>query len=49
MKAEEIARLTYQDAMEQADEAIASQEWDRAITLLKAAMRKADPSARSRR
>ncbi len=29
MKAEEIARLTYQDAMEKADEAIASNEWDR--------------------
>ena len=43
MKAEEIARLTYQDAMEQADEAIASHEWDRAIILLKAAIAKADP------
>ncbi len=42
MKAEEIARLTYQDAMEKADEAIASHEWDRAIILLKAAGRKAD-------
>jgi tetratricopeptide (TPR) repeat protein len=43
MKAEEITRLTYKDVMERADEAIASQEWDRAITLLKAAVHKADP------
>ncbi len=42
IKAEEIARLTYQDAMEKADEAIASHEWERAITLLKAAGRKSD-------
>jgi cellulose synthase operon protein C len=43
IKAEEIARLTYQDAMERADDAMASHEWDRAIVLLKAATRKADP------
>jgi tetratricopeptide (TPR) repeat protein len=42
IKAEEIARLTYQDAMEKADDAMASQEWDRAILLLKAAGRKAE-------
>jgi cellulose synthase operon protein C len=42
LKAEEIARLTYQDAMEKADEAMHSHEWDRAIALLKAAQRKAD-------
>ena len=42
-RAEEIARLTYEDAVGQADEAIASHEWDRAIVLLKAAVRKADP------
>jgi tetratricopeptide (TPR) repeat protein len=42
IKAEEIARLSYQDAMEKADDAIASHEWDRAILLLKAAARKAD-------
>lgn len=41
IKVEEIARLNYQDAMEQADDAIASNEWDRAIALLKAAARKA--------
>jgi tetratricopeptide (TPR) repeat protein len=44
MKAEEIVRLNYQDAMERADDAIASHEWDRAIALLKAASRKADPA-----
>ncbi len=42
IKAEEIARLTYQDAMEKADDAIASHEWERAILLLKAATRKVD-------
>jgi tetratricopeptide (TPR) repeat protein len=41
-RAEEVARLSYQDAMERADDAIAAHEWDRAITLLKAAARKAD-------
>ena len=43
MKAEDVVRLTYQDAMERADDAIASHEWDRAVILLKAAARKADP------
>jgi tetratricopeptide (TPR) repeat protein len=42
IKAEEIARLSYDDVMGRADEAIAAHEWDRAITLLKAAARKAD-------
>src|SRR5205823_4525022 len=42
VRAEEVARLTYQELMERADEAIAAHEWDRAITLLKAAVRKAD-------
>ncbi len=42
MKAEEVARLTFEDAMGQADEAMASHEWERAIALLKAAVRKAD-------
>jgi tetratricopeptide (TPR) repeat protein len=42
-RAEEIARLTYDDAVGQADDAIAAREWDRAILLLKAAVRKADP------
>jgi tetratricopeptide (TPR) repeat protein len=42
MRAEEVARLNYQDAMERADDAIASHEWDRAIVLLQAAARKVD-------
>jgi len=42
VRAEEVARLSYEDAMGQADEAINSHEWDRAIALLKAAVRKAD-------
>lgn len=42
LRAEEIVRLTYQDAMEKADEAMASHEWEKAITLLKAAIRKVD-------
>jgi cellulose synthase operon protein C len=43
LKAEEIANLTYEDAFGKADEAIGAHEWERAITLLKAAIRKADP------
>ena len=42
-KSEELARLTYDDAVGQADEAIASRDWERAIVLLKAADRKVDP------
>ncbi len=42
--AEEIARLTYEDAVGQADEAISAHEWDRAIALLTAAVKKADPT-----
>ena len=36
-------RLNYDDAMSQADEAIASHDWDRAIALYKTAERKVDP------
>jgi len=43
MKAEEIARLNYEDTIARAEEALQSHEWDRAITLLKAAISKADP------
>jgi len=43
MKAEEIARLTYDDTIQRAEEALQAHEWDRAITLLKAAVLKADP------
>jgi tetratricopeptide (TPR) repeat protein len=42
-KNEDIARLSYDDAVGQADEAIGSRDWDRAIALLGAAIRKADP------
>jgi cellulose synthase operon protein C len=42
-KAEEIARLSYDAAVSQADEAIAARDWERAIVLLKAAVRKVDP------
>lgn len=41
---EEVARLNFEDAMTQADEAIASHEWDKAILLLKQAIRRADPA-----
>jgi cellulose synthase operon protein C len=44
VRAEDIAKLTYEDLVGQADEAIASHEWERAITLLNAAIRKADPT-----
>jgi tetratricopeptide (TPR) repeat protein len=43
-RAEEVARLTYEDAVNKAEDAIGSQEWDRAILLLQAAIRKADPT-----
>ncbi len=43
LKAEDILRITYEDAVNQANEAIGSQDWVKAITLLKAAIRKADP------
>ncbi|MGA2701146.1 MAG: tetratricopeptide repeat protein [Isosphaeraceae bacterium] len=42
-RTEELARLSYDDAMGQADESIASRDWERAIALYKAAERKADP------
>jgi outer membrane protein assembly factor BamD (BamD/ComL family) len=38
------ANLTYDDAVSQAEEAISLQEWNRAIPLLKAAIRRADPT-----
>ena len=42
IKAEEIARLSYEDAVAKAADAIGTHEWDRAIVLLQAAIRKAD-------
>ena len=43
IRAEDILRISYEDAVNQANEAIGSQDWVKAITLLKAAVRKADP------
>ncbi|MFO0890653.1 MAG: tetratricopeptide repeat protein [Isosphaeraceae bacterium] len=39
----EISRLSYVDLMNQADDAISAHDWERAITLLKVAVQKADP------
>ena len=44
LKAEDIARISYEDAINQASEAIGSQDWQKAIALFKAAIRKADPA-----
>jgi cellulose synthase operon protein C len=44
LRAEDILRITYEDAVNQANEAIGSQDWAKAIALLKAAVRKADPA-----
>jgi tetratricopeptide (TPR) repeat protein len=44
LRAEEISRLSYQDAIDRGQEAIAAHEWERAIALLKAAVRKVDPA-----
>ena len=44
LRAEDILRITYEDAVNQANEAIGSQDWPKAIALLKAAVRKADPA-----
>ena len=41
---EVVAKLNYEDAMSQSEQAIASREWDKAIVLLKQAIRKADPA-----
>ncbi len=42
VRAADLARLSYEDLVGQADEAIASHEWERAIALLTAATRKAE-------
>ncbi len=44
MRADELVRLSYEDVMGKADEAISAHEWPRAIALLTAAIRKADPA-----
>ncbi|WP_165243903.1 tetratricopeptide repeat protein [Paludisphaera soli] len=43
VEAREIARLSFDEALNQGEEALASREWDRAIALLRAAGAKADP------
>jgi tetratricopeptide (TPR) repeat protein len=42
--AESLARMGYEELVGQAEQAIASQEWDKAIAALKLAIRKADPA-----
>ncbi len=42
-RSEELVRLSYDDAMGQADESIATRDWEHAIALYKAAERKVDP------
>jgi cellulose synthase operon protein C len=44
LKAEDILRITYEDAVNQANEAIGTNDYAKAIALLKAAIRKADPA-----
>jgi cellulose synthase operon protein C len=44
VRAEEITRLSFEDLMGKAEDAIGSQEWPRAISLLTVAIRKADPA-----
>lgn len=42
--AENLARMGYEELSAQADQAIASHEWDKAIAALRLAIRKADPA-----
>ena len=44
MRADEIARLTYEDLVGKAEDARGMNEWERAISLYTAAVRKADPA-----
>ncbi|MEJ7640527.1 MAG: hypothetical protein WKF75_21795, partial [Singulisphaera sp.] len=39
-----VERLSYEEAISQSDQAMAAHEWDRAIALLRVAVRRADPS-----
>lgn len=43
VQASEIARLNFDEASAQGEEAVASREWDRAVALLRAALAKAGP------
>jgi tetratricopeptide (TPR) repeat protein len=47
VRADEIARLSYEDLISKGDEAISSHEWERAISLLTTAIKKADPAKNS--
>jgi len=44
LNASAVDRLSYEEAIGQSDQAMASREWDRAIALLRVAVRRADPS-----
>ena len=44
LNAAAVERLSYEEAIAQSDQAMASHEWDRAIALLRVAVRRADPS-----
>jgi len=44
LTAQQIAVMSYDEAMNQGDSAMSTQEWDRAIALLKHAIKKADPA-----
>jgi cellulose synthase operon protein C len=44
MRAEEISRLSYEDLVGKAEDAIGVQDWPHAISLLTVAIRKADPA-----
>lgn len=43
LRANQLATLSYDDAYSQAESAVSTHEWDRAIDLLRHAIRKADP------
>ncbi len=49
LRAEEVGRLSYEDAIAKAEDAIGTQEWDRAVVLLHAAIRKAEAARNSER
>lgn len=40
----DVAKLTYEDALSQADEALSAEQYDRAVALLKVAVQKVDPT-----
>lgn len=44
LSASQIAQMTYDDAMAQADSAMSTHEWDRAIALFRQAVKRADPA-----